>query len=275
MLAEYVYLGDQLLAMIKPGEAVYYFHNDHLGTPQVLTNDSQAIAWKAVYTPFGQAVTSIQTVENPFRFPGQYYDQETGLHYNYFRYYDPTTGRYVTPDPIGLEGGINLFVYVAGNPLRWVDPFGLQTSPVPGPLRGPDAGAWQGGYYGSRRGTPGQYYPHTGIDQLAPAGATAVAPISGAISPSGTEAVMVCRQIGTICCNGVETPRMQCFRVVHINPTVTSGNVTEGSPVGTVLAQNAPVPSHSHTEYYETTCVNGNPTLTRGDPTPFFYPMPY
>jgi RHS repeat-associated protein len=126
MLAEYIYLGDKLLAMIKPGENVYYFHNDHLGTPQVLTNDSQAIAWKAVYTPFGEAVPSIQTVENPFRFPGQYYDQETGLHYNYFRYYNPQTGRYITPDPIGLEGGINLFVYVANNPINFADPFGLR-----------------------------------------------------------------------------------------------------------------------------------------------------
>src|SRR4030066_726729 len=125
MLAEYVYLGDQLLAMIKPGEAVYYFHNDHLGTPQVLTNDSQGVAWKAVYTPFGEAVPSIQTVENPFRFPGQYYEQETGLHYNYFRYYNPQTGRYITPDPIGLEGGINLFTYVAGNAVNFVDPLGL------------------------------------------------------------------------------------------------------------------------------------------------------
>jgi RHS repeat-associated protein len=125
MLAEYVCLGDQLLAMITPGEAAYYFHNDHLGTPQVLSDDSQAISWKAAYTPFGDAVTSIATVENPFRFPGQYYDSETGLHYNYFRYYNPQTGRYITPDPIGLEGGINLFVYLRGNPLRWVDPFGL------------------------------------------------------------------------------------------------------------------------------------------------------
>ena len=129
MLAEYVYLGDQLLAMIKPGNLVYYFHNDHLGTPQVLTNDSQAIVWKAVYTPFGEAVPSIQIVENPFRFPGQYYDQETGLHYNYFRYYDPTTGRYVTPDPIGLDGGINLWAYTANNPTNWIDPFGLFQSP--------------------------------------------------------------------------------------------------------------------------------------------------
>jgi RHS repeat-associated protein len=125
MLAEYVYLGDQLLSMIKPGESVYYYHNGHLGTPQVLTDDTQAIAWKAVYTPFGEAVPSIQTVDNPFRFPGQYYDPETGLHYNYFRYYNPQTGRYITPDPIGLEGGINLFTYVGNNPVNRIDPKGL------------------------------------------------------------------------------------------------------------------------------------------------------
>jgi RHS repeat-associated protein len=132
MRAEYIYLGDQLLAMIKPGEAAYYFHNDHLGTPQVLTDGNGNIAWKAAYTPFGEAVVSIATVENPFRFPGQYYDQETGLHYNYFRYYNPQTGRYIDPDPIGLEGGINLFAYVANNPLNKIDPLGLaETSGCP------------------------------------------------------------------------------------------------------------------------------------------------
>jgi RHS repeat-associated protein len=124
LLAEYVYLGDQLLAMTKPGEMAYYYHNDHLGTPRVLTDASGSVAWKAAYTPFGEAVISVQMVENPFRFPGQYYDQETGLHYNYFRYYDPTTGRYVTPDPIGLEGGINLFAYAASNPINAIDPGG-------------------------------------------------------------------------------------------------------------------------------------------------------
>lgn len=132
MLAEYVYLGDQLLTMIKPGEAAYYFHNDHLGTPQVLTDGIGSIAWKAVYTPFGEAVTSIATVENPFRFPGQYYDSETGLHYNYYRYYNPPIGRYLTPDPIGLEGGINLFTYAANNPSNFYDVFGLY-APVPRP----------------------------------------------------------------------------------------------------------------------------------------------
>jgi len=128
MLSEYFYLGDQLLAMIKPGEAVYYYHNDHLGTPQILTDENQTIVWKALYTPFGITEVLIETVENPFRFPGQYYDQETGLHYNYFRDYKPDIGRYLTPDPIGLEGGINLFVYVGNNPVNYTDPMGLEKS---------------------------------------------------------------------------------------------------------------------------------------------------
>ena len=275
MLAEYMYLGDQLLAMIKPGEIAYYFHNDHLGTPQVLTDGTGSIAWKATYTPFGEAVISIATIENPFRFPGQYYDQETGLHYNWFRNYHPEIGRYLEADPAGLLAGINLYVYAMNNPVNWIDPDGFQTRPVPGPIRGPDEGARQGGYYGSRRTSGGQNYPHTGIDFLAPAGANVVAPISGTIEPSGGEGVMICRQNGTICCNGVERPKMQCFRVVHISPTVTRGNVTEGQVIGTVLPQNPPIPPHPHVEYYETRCINGAPSLTRGDPTGQLMPMPH
>jgi RHS repeat-associated protein len=80
-----------------------------------------------IFSPFGEAVISIATVENPFRFPGQYYDGETGLHYNYHRYYNPPIGRYITPDPIGLEGGINLFAYAGNNPIRVIDPLGLLT----------------------------------------------------------------------------------------------------------------------------------------------------
>jgi RHS repeat-associated protein len=75
--------------------------------------------------PFGEARILIADIENNLRFPGQYYDRETGLHYNYHRYYDPDTGRYLTPDPIGLAGGMNLYVYVDGNPVNWSDPLGL------------------------------------------------------------------------------------------------------------------------------------------------------
>jgi RHS repeat-associated protein len=124
-IAEYVYLNDELLASIRSG-TVYYYHNDHLGTPRVLTNSNGAIVWRAEYSPYGKAQPSIETTENPFRFPGQYYDAETGLHYNYHRYYQPETGRYITPDPIGLAGGINLYGYVGGNPVGWGDRYGLQ-----------------------------------------------------------------------------------------------------------------------------------------------------
>jgi RHS repeat-associated protein len=106
---------------------VYYYLNDQLGTPQLMVDSTGTVVWEARYKPFGEAqVHSSSTVVNNFRFPGQYYDQETGLHYNWHRYYDPRLGRYLTADPIGLGGGINLSAYCRANPLLWNDPYGLR-----------------------------------------------------------------------------------------------------------------------------------------------------
>jgi len=109
----------------KTTTMVSYVHNDHLGTPQVMTDETGAVVWRASYDPFGQATITVNTVALNVRFPGQYYDAETGLHYNYFRYYDPGTGRYLRADPIGVSGGLNVFLYGAGNPIVNSDLFGL------------------------------------------------------------------------------------------------------------------------------------------------------
>nr|WP_305907736.1 RHS repeat-associated core domain-containing protein [Methylomarinum sp. Ch1-1]MDP4520512.1 RHS repeat-associated core domain-containing protein [Methylomarinum sp. Ch1-1] len=92
----------------------YYYHLDHIGTPQVITDQAQNIVWQASYAPFGQTAITTETIDNDLRFPGQYYDRESGLYYNWNRYYDPATGRYITSDPIGLDGGINTYAYAGG-----------------------------------------------------------------------------------------------------------------------------------------------------------------
>ena len=94
-----------------------------------MTDSAKTLVWDAVYTPFGQVHSITGTATNNQRFPGQYADAETGFSYNYFRDYDPTTGRYVQSDPIGLRGGLNTYVYVEGNPLNFIDPNGKLPRP--------------------------------------------------------------------------------------------------------------------------------------------------
>ena len=120
---EYVYFDGQPLAQIV-GDNIYYYHNSHLGTPEMLTDANQNIVWQASYTPFGKATVTNEAIVNNVRFPGQYYDVESGLHYNYFRDYDPEIGRYIQSDPIGLAGGINTYGYVGNNPVNFMDPDG-------------------------------------------------------------------------------------------------------------------------------------------------------
>jgi RHS repeat-associated protein len=111
---------------------VAYFHHDHLQTPLQATDKAGNVVWAASYNAFGKAsiTTPAATADKPtitvnLRLPGQYLDEETGLHYNWHRYYDGEIGRYTTEDPIGLRGGINRFSYAVSSPLRNTDPMGL------------------------------------------------------------------------------------------------------------------------------------------------------
>lgn len=112
------------LAFIENNQC-YFYQNDHLGTPQELTDWEGRVVWSVRYKVYGNVIRKdVEQVENNLRFQGQYFDAETGLHYNRFRYYDPGTGEFTQQDPIGLLGGINNYRYAA-NPVGWIDPFGL------------------------------------------------------------------------------------------------------------------------------------------------------
>ncbi|QVN23351.1 RHS repeat-associated core domain-containing protein [Burkholderia pyrrocinia] len=115
--------------------SVAYYHCDQIGTPQELSDGAGTLAWSAHYRAWGEAKEAISEaarkagIRNPIRFAGQYFDAETGLHYNRHRYYDPATGRFISRDPIGLRGGFNVYQY-GPNPIGWIDPLGL--TPCPG-----------------------------------------------------------------------------------------------------------------------------------------------
>jgi len=132
---ETVYLGDLPIAVLTPGK-YFYLLADHLNAPVVITGYDGDVVWDwRNRDPFGNtAPVGSSTLPAYYnRFPGQVADAETGLFYNYFRDYDPKTGRYIQSDPIGLEGGINTYAYVSGNPLSFTDPNGLQAFSIPAP----------------------------------------------------------------------------------------------------------------------------------------------
>ncbi|MCW5221558.1 RHS repeat protein [Verminephrobacter aporrectodeae subsp. tuberculatae] len=115
------------------GDDVFaYYHVDHLGAPLQATDKAGNVLWAANYNAFGRAdIMTPRAADGNFRInswprlPGQYEDVETGLYYNFHRYYDPDTGRYIQSDPIGLAGGWSRFAYVNGSPLIYIDPYGL------------------------------------------------------------------------------------------------------------------------------------------------------
>ncbi len=140
-ILEHIWLGDLPIATVRSG-IIHYVHSDNLGTPRQITTSLGGVVWKwDNVDPFGNnAANELPNGGNiPFRynlrFPGQYADSETGTNYNYFRDYDPATGKYIESDPIGLVGGINTYAYVSNRPLSLIDPFGLC-----------EVAVWSGGY---------------------------------------------------------------------------------------------------------------------------------
>lgn len=112
-------------AVADGGTRFHHVVTDHLGTPRELVDPGGRVAWQATTSAWGALLDARRpSAYCPLRFPGQYHDQETGLHYNMFRYYNPDTGQYLTPDPLGLGPAPNNYAYTT-NPLRYIDPLGL------------------------------------------------------------------------------------------------------------------------------------------------------
>ena len=107
----------------QAGGRILWFHTNPLGTPEALADHDGTLRWQSQYRAWGELDAAQGGEHQPLRFPEQYHDSESGLHYNTFRYYDPETGRYLSPDPIGLAGGLNLYSYVP-DPNGWMDPWG-------------------------------------------------------------------------------------------------------------------------------------------------------
>jgi RHS repeat-associated protein len=135
----YVWADDRPLVQIDAGSAdtVSYLHADHLNTPRLATNAAATVVWHWEGAAFGNTAPQedpdgdgVKTTFN-LRFPGQYYDVETGFFYNWHRYYSPGLGRYITSDPIGRLGGLNTYSYALNNPLQRIDSDGLQTLQSP------------------------------------------------------------------------------------------------------------------------------------------------
>jgi len=119
-----------------PTSSIYYVHTDHLGAPRAVLDNENRLRWRWITDPFGQLPpetdpSALGVFSLNLRFPGQYYDSESGMHYNFFRDYDPVAGRYVESDPIGLAGGINTYSYALNQPTRYTDPDGRLVVALP------------------------------------------------------------------------------------------------------------------------------------------------
>ena len=136
LIRQYIWLQGAPIAVVEGG-VVSFVRSDHIGRPVFATDSSGVKVWTAAYLPFGGVRVTTGTPPTA-RFPGQWFQSETGLHQNWMRDYDPTTGRYMQADPLGLVDGANVYGYARQSPGRYVDPRGEESggmsfpSPIPG-----------------------------------------------------------------------------------------------------------------------------------------------
>jgi RHS repeat-associated protein len=239
---------------------MYYYHPDHLGTPQKMTDASGVVVWSADYKPFGEAtINPSSTITNNLRFPGQYYDAETGLNYNLNRTLNTAIDRYIEADPTGLlpgeRSGLNhLYGYAKNNPMRFTDPFGLWACPTGRTYRACDPCGC--GNYGT--GRDGGARTHAGVDVCAVVNDTVSSPLAGTVE-SIDDGIRITGRV-----NGV----MYSVRVMHFNSSVTSGQIAEGASLGTMSNMTSQyncngMTNHVHVEIYQ---IQGG-TTTRINPT--------
>ena len=205
---------DEPLSMIRNNKT-YYYHADALGSITRMTDQNGNTVQTIKYDTFG----NIKSLSNPlliqpYAYTGREYDIESGFYYLRNRYYDPRTGRFISKDPIGFNGGdVNLYGYVGNNPVNWVDPWGLVTWPTNYPVVTGPYGPRGGGF-------------HSGIDIRNPSGGTTYAVDSGIVIKAwhdsrGGNQILILNDDGTV------------SGYAHTTPNVKEGQrVTEGQPIG-------------------------------------------
>ena len=203
-----MWLADIPVATLKPNGgavAVFYVHTDQLNAPREVARPSDnAQMWTWFSDPFGTDAANANpagagTFAYDLRFPGQVFDGQAGLHYNYARDYDPGTGRCSTSDPIGMRGGVNTYAYVLGRPIQYIDPYGLDMQVCRQPPFGwlpidhqwikTDAteagmGGTKGNEPGNQSGDPVEVRDHFDRSQQAGASCTTVKNVDEEKSPS-------------------------------------------------------------------------------------------